>query len=154
MGDITEGECDGSGAAYMKSKIAFTLVEIMVVLVIIGVLSSLAMMSFSGSMEKAAEREACINMESIASASTIYRINNGAYPVATLVDTLAHINLNLKMDFPVSAPKWAYAVTPYEAPTLPQLPYACVQATRLKTGSTTVLKLCTDTTIAGQSCSK
>jgi prepilin-type N-terminal cleavage/methylation domain-containing protein len=134
----------------MKSKTAFTLIEVMIVLVIIGVLSSLAMMSFSGSMEKAAEREACINLESIISAINIYKINNGSYPAKSLVDTSAHINSNLKMDLPVSAPRWGYEVKPFSL----WSPERCVHAKRLKTGSTLVLKLCTNPTLTGQACSK
>ncbi len=131
----------------MKRKKAFTLIEIMIVVVIVGVLMSLAILNFSGSVEKAAKKEACINLEMIVSAVEIYQMNKGAYPEESLVANAAAINTNLKTNLPVSAAKkWEYVVD-VDAGATP--PHACVEAQRQKTGSTLKYKLCTNPAITG-----
>ena len=61
----------------------FTLVELVIVLVILGVLVALAVPRFTTSAEKAKETTFCSNVRTIKSQLELYRMQKGAYPSTT-----------------------------------------------------------------------
>jgi prepilin-type N-terminal cleavage/methylation domain-containing protein len=82
-----------------KSIRAFTLLEIIVVMVIIGILATLGLMSFQGPREQAAEREAQANLKLISSAEKVFRMEIGQYIPC---NNTSEINNNLKLMVPTS----------------------------------------------------
>ena len=58
----------------------FTLIELMVVIVILGVLAGLIIPRIMGRPEEARRMKARIQMESIETALKLYRLDNGEYP--------------------------------------------------------------------------
>jgi len=67
----------------------FTLVELVIVLVILGVLVALAVPRFTTSAEKAKETTFCSNVRTIKSQLELYKMTTGSYPkTASLSDFL------------------------------------------------------------------
>lgn len=115
---------------------AFTLIEIIIVIVVIGILATLAGVVYSGMLEKGASEEAKMGISAILSAEEIYRINSGNYLEADSNGTLnTDLQLSLQTD---SARKWNYSTTAASGPT----PRVCVQAARV--GKTCVWTQCSD----------
>lgn len=63
-----------------KHKRGFTIVEIMIVVVVIGILASIAVVTFRGSPERAEFTRALSDMKHINDAITVYRAQKGTYP--------------------------------------------------------------------------
>jgi general secretion pathway protein G len=66
-----------------KNKIykkAFSLIELMVVIIILGLLASFVLPSLTGKSEDAKEKIVCVQMKSIAQALKMYKIDNSSYP--------------------------------------------------------------------------
>jgi general secretion pathway protein G len=63
-----------------SSESGFTLIELMVVVVIIGILAGLIVPRIMGSDDKAREAKAKMQIESIETALKLYKLDNGAYP--------------------------------------------------------------------------
>jgi general secretion pathway protein G len=67
-----------------KSKIhtkkAFTLMELMVVIIILGLLASFVLPSLTGKSDEAKVKVTCIEMKNIAQAVKMYKIDNSSYP--------------------------------------------------------------------------
>ncbi len=61
---------------------AFTLIELLVVISIISLLSTLAVISLGNARAKARDAKRMYDLKMIASALEIYKVNNGAYPIA------------------------------------------------------------------------
>lgn len=82
-----------------SSRRAFTLVELMVVLIIMGVVAGLAMPRYTRSVAIAKERRALNNLYMIHAAEINYRKYNGVYwPPAGPLENLAAINANLVLN--------------------------------------------------------
>ena len=65
----------------MRSKDrGFTLIEIMVVMVILGILAGLIIPRVMGRPEEARRLKARMNMESLSTALSLYKLDNGSYP--------------------------------------------------------------------------
>ena len=60
--------------------LGFTLIELMIVVVIIGVLSSLAIPRFSQATRKAKYSQARLHLKRMYQALTVYYADNGCYP--------------------------------------------------------------------------
>jgi prepilin-type N-terminal cleavage/methylation domain-containing protein len=92
---------------------AYTLVEIMVVLVIIGVLAALAWPNYMAIKEKTLNREAKASLALIRAAEKIYRMEQGFYfprPAGTS-SVISDINNYLKLSLPQSATvNWSISV--------------------------------------------
>lgn len=88
----------------MKKQIkAISLMELMVVVIIIGLLATLALPAFHGMKERALNKEAMANLKLIQAAERIYRMEYGVYwPCG---DTSV-LNDQLKLD--LSARNWDY----------------------------------------------
>jgi general secretion pathway protein G len=63
-----------------KNEAGFTLIELMVVVVIIGILAGLIVPRIMGSDDKAREAKAKMQIESLETALKLYKLDNGAYP--------------------------------------------------------------------------
>ncbi|MEA3314873.1 MAG: type II secretion system major pseudopilin GspG [Campylobacterota bacterium] len=59
---------------------AFTLMELMVVIIILGLLASFVLPSLTGKSEEAKEKITCVQMKSIGQALKMYKIDNSSYP--------------------------------------------------------------------------
>jgi type II secretory pathway pseudopilin PulG len=81
----------------------------MIVIVIIGVLATLAIVQLSGPKEQALEKEAKANLKLIAAAEKIYRMEVGGYITAS---NETAINDMLRLMLPKGAARnWGYNVT-------------------------------------------
>ena len=58
----------------------FTLIEIMVVIVILGILAGLVLPRFMGRTEEAKKVKAKLQIENLEAALKLYKLDNGAYP--------------------------------------------------------------------------
>ncbi len=58
----------------------FTLIELMVVIVILGILAGLVLPRFMGRTEEAKKTKARLQIENLESALKLYKLDNGAYP--------------------------------------------------------------------------
>ena len=62
------------------SSVGFTLIELMVVIVILGILAGLIIPRIMGRPEEARQMKAKVQMESIETALRLYKLDNGDYP--------------------------------------------------------------------------
>lgn len=92
----------------MKNKsFGFTILELVIVIVIIGILATLGLASFSAPREQSIEKEAIGNLKLMAAAEKIYRMENAAYIGCA---NTAAVNTNLRLMFPTNDPNWKYRV--------------------------------------------
>ena len=77
-----------------RNEPSFTLMELLIVVVIIGVIAGFAIPGYQKAMEKATEKNAIIKLQSIIAGMKIYRAKNGSYPAFDMPD-LTSINTNL-----------------------------------------------------------
>ncbi|MEA2019778.1 MAG: type II secretion system major pseudopilin GspG [Campylobacterota bacterium] len=63
-----------------KLKKGFSLMELMVVIIILGLLASFVLPSLTGKSEDAKRKITCVQMKSISQALKMYKIDNSAYP--------------------------------------------------------------------------
>jgi len=61
-------------------RAAFSLLELMIVIVILGVLAGLVLPNLLGSSEKAKAQLVCVQMKGIADSLQQFKIDNGVYP--------------------------------------------------------------------------
>jgi len=91
------------------TKRAFTLIELIVTLIIIGILAVLAFPQFSKTKEHAIGKEAIANLKLIAAAEKIYRIEANTYISES---NISNINTDLKLFLPSTSNRnWDYSVT-------------------------------------------
>jgi len=105
------------------TKRAFTLIELIVTLIIIGILAALSLPQFGKTREHALGKEAIANLKLIAAAEKIYRMEavTGYYPIpAGIVNDTggnAAINTNLRLSIPLGTSplytdrNWNYSVS-------------------------------------------
>lgn len=86
----------------------FTLVELIIVIIIIGILATFAMPAYRVTKERALDDEAQANLKLIRAAERIYRMELGEYAACNGID---EINNYLKLSIPVGNPNWNYKVT-------------------------------------------
>ncbi|MBT4884222.1 MAG: type II secretion system major pseudopilin GspG [Glaciecola sp.] len=64
----------------MKKATGFTLIEVMVVLVIIGIMASMVVPQILGNQEEAQLKKAAIDIQTLEGAMQMYKLNNNSYP--------------------------------------------------------------------------
>ena len=77
-----------------KNREAFTLIEIMLVVVIMGIIAAFAMPNYTRSLERAYARDAVVQLTALQSANNVYKAHAGQYLCGTNL-TLSQINTNL-----------------------------------------------------------
>jgi general secretion pathway protein G len=75
---LKNNKIQGIKKSYAKK--AFSLMELMVVIVILGLLASFVLPSLTGKSEDAKQKVVCVQMKSIAQALKMYKIDNSSYP--------------------------------------------------------------------------
>ena len=65
---------------YIKRSEGFTLIEIMVVLIIIGLLAGIIVPKLMGRTEEAKRTKTAVQIRNLQSAIDLYRLDNGSYP--------------------------------------------------------------------------
>ena len=83
----------------------FTLLEVLVVIIIIGIVAALGLPNFLKTKESTLEREVKANLMLIRAAEKSYNMDNNSYFISAV---LAAINSNLKLSLP--AQNWNYKV--------------------------------------------
>ena len=94
----------------------FTLIEILVVVIIVGVLATLGFVNYGGVREKQVTKEAIANLKLIAAAQRIYRMEIGVYFPVTGGGATADvptINTGLRLSLPTGGAdqRWTYAIS-------------------------------------------
>jgi prepilin-type N-terminal cleavage/methylation domain-containing protein len=92
----------------------FTLVELVVVIIIVGILVALGLPQFTRNKEHALGREAIANLKLIAAAQRLYTMEAGSYyPITPGTDNnLSTINTYLRLSIPTSNSRnWNYSLT-------------------------------------------
>ena len=92
-----------------KKTSGFTLIEIMVVIVIIGILAALAIPNYVNTREKALDKEAVAGVKLIRAADRQYYVQNETYFPSSGTATLADINGNLSIA--LTGTTWTYSLT-------------------------------------------
>ena len=64
----------------MKKSTGFTLIEVMVVLVIIGIMASMVVPQILGNQEEAQLKKAAIDIQTLEGAMQMYKLNNNRFP--------------------------------------------------------------------------
>lgn len=95
----------------MKKK-AYTLLELLIVALIVGILAIIALPLFEKTKERGLDREAISNLKLIQAAERIYQMEAGEYLACAGINC---INANLKMSLPVGptgeGQNWNYTIT-------------------------------------------
>jgi len=63
-----------------NTKKAFTLMELMIVIIILGLLAAFILPNLIGKSDEAKNKITCIQMKNITQALKMYKVDNGAYP--------------------------------------------------------------------------
>jgi prepilin-type N-terminal cleavage/methylation domain-containing protein len=79
-----------------KNSKGFTIVELLIVIVVIGILAALVLNSFRGVQERARDTKRRTDINSQASQLEVYYTDNGGYPIESDVATDSWIQNNLK----------------------------------------------------------
>lgn len=63
-----------------RARNAFTLIEIMVVIIILGLLAAFVIPNVTGKSEEAKQKLVCIQMKSLNESLKMFKVDNGSYP--------------------------------------------------------------------------
>lgn len=87
-----------------KTRRCFTLLELITVVIIMGILASIAFPVFTKTKEEVLNKEAKANLKLIQAAEKIYKMELGVYCASSDIDT---INPSLKLD--LTGQNWSYS---------------------------------------------
>jgi len=73
-------EREGKGTGRLRDRSGFTLIEIMVVIVILGLLAALVVPKLIGRTEEAKKTQARVQIKNIEQALGLFKLDNGFYP--------------------------------------------------------------------------
>lgn len=97
-------------------KKGFTLIELMIVIVILGILAAIAIPKFSNVSESARQSACRSNMRNVVQGLSVYMAQQGEYPVlnrSTWVDPILDGYVPQGMECPTAKVKYAFAVYKY-----------------------------------------
>jgi len=79
-----------------KSQNAFTLIELMIVVVVLGIIAGFGIPNFNKSQSRVDERDGEYNLGTIAQSMEMYKVrNNDMYPLGVNLDNVGAINTTL-----------------------------------------------------------
>jgi len=87
-------------------KKGFSLIELMIVIIVLGLLASLVMPNLIGQSEEAKRKLVCVQMHSLADALKSFKLSNGVYP--TTQEGLEALLKNPNPSFYTSYPKGGF----------------------------------------------
>lgn len=95
-----------------QNRDGFTMLELVIVVVIVGILATIGLVQYGSYRENALDKDAIANLKLIRSAERIYFMESSTYyPSSGSVDTISSINDNLRLDITNSTTrKWNYQV--------------------------------------------
>jgi prepilin-type N-terminal cleavage/methylation domain-containing protein len=99
----------------MSAKKGFTLIEILVVLVIIGILAAVAIPNYNTMIVQGAVKTAQNNLTTIYTAQKNYYFNNGVYCIAGC-NSLSNINLPANLNLNITDNNFSYACAAVAGP--------------------------------------
>ena len=111
-----------------QRRAGFTLFEVIIVLVIIGILASLGTVNYGPYKERTLDREAQANLKLILAAERIYRLETGLFYASVITQTAAITNINNDLRLLLSSAanrSWDYITTATGATA------CCAKATRI-----------------------
>ena len=133
----------------MNGKKAYTLIEIVIVIIIVSILAAATWVNYMNSFDKAADQEAITKLNTIIAADEIFHTNSGDYYTTAgtaSLGTTTGINTALNMQLSVTASRnWDYVIVAEGAAVPPAA--VCATAVRFKNGASTspCWQLCSDT---------
>ena len=80
------------------NKKAFTLIELLIVVALIGILSSIGVMTFQGQIKASKQKKAEINLNSVNLALQEYKSNNGNYGSSTSCSSSSNKTIDTNSD--------------------------------------------------------
>lgn len=80
----------------LKSQKGFTIVELLIVIVVIGILAALVLNTFSGVQRRARDTQRQTDMNSLATQLEVYYNDHGSYPATADLENGTWITANLK----------------------------------------------------------
>jgi len=81
-----------------KSQNAFTLMELMIVVIALGIIAGFGIPNYNKSQERVVERDGEYNLGTIASAMEMFSVrNDGAYALGSDLDNVGEINTTLNL---------------------------------------------------------
>ncbi len=95
----------------MLNKKSFTLIEILIVIVMIGILSGIALPLYNTTKEKMLDKEAKANLLLIQVAEKIRIMETGSYyPSSGSVSVITDINSSLRLKLSTTPLSWSYVI--------------------------------------------
>ncbi len=89
--------------SYTSARGAFSLMELMIVIIILGLLASLVLPNLMGKGEEAKRKLVCVQMKGVAETLKMFKLDNGVYP-STEEGLQALITNPSEEDYPSYAP--------------------------------------------------
>ncbi|MFC1804234.1 prepilin-type N-terminal cleavage/methylation domain-containing protein [Candidatus Omnitrophota bacterium] len=107
---------------------SFTLIELVIVVIIIGVLATLGLTQFGGARENALDKEAIATLRLLQAAQRVFGMESGGQYYDSGGYNIQAINQNLRLSIPAGVNRsWDYAVQSVPAPVAD----GCAEAVRL-----------------------
>lgn len=92
----------------------FTLLEVIITIIIIGIVSTFGIAQYIVSWEKALDKEAIANLRLILAAERIYRMETPPYDKYCAATGTAKVNAKLKLLLPEKEATWSYRIKTYD----------------------------------------
>lgn len=94
-----------------KERAGFTLMEVLVVLIIIGILVGLSIPNYTKTRERAIDKEAQTVLSLVQAAERMYRLKAVEYyPFSGVESNINNINTNLKLNLASPSQRWNYSI--------------------------------------------